>query len=352
MKKETLADKLAKKTFCSADFQKKWAVHMAAFGPILGPAFEEDCQSRIHLMAALNHISRRDIPGGLKKLEQLKDKCRTNADKAAWLFFMGLCFEFGGMQEQMLACYQSAGEFHHRFYMPYMKLAKFFQQGCLYQRAEENYRAAIGCFDGTGISDGDRRILGSAYTGLASCLTMMHRYEEAEAALDSSRQLWPEAPGRSAAEAVLYAALGQAERVRESLSILENHAPEVYPSVRELAERILGGTEPMFCPVEIDEEKLDAFWLWFESIRQELEERLDAEEFDGLLGPIEQQLNDLFPFADRELEAEILLEEGSFRLLLPDFHAVGLRRGYEQLLEKKPEEGLDRWTFEILRVIE
>ena len=78
MKKETLADKIAKKTFLSADFQKQWAIHMGAFGPILGPAFAEDYQSRIHLTAALNHISRRDVRSGLKKLQQLQEKCETN----------------------------------------------------------------------------------------------------------------------------------------------------------------------------------------------------------------------------------------------------------------------------------
>lgn len=348
MKKETLADKIAKKTFLSADFQKQWAIHMGAFGPILGPAFAEDYQSRIHLIAALNHISRRDVRSGLKKLQQLQEKCETNGDKAAWLFFVGLCYEFAGQQEQMLSFYQAAGEFHHRFYMPYLKLAKWFQQGCLYDRAEENYRLAIGCFEGTGPDDADRRILGSAYTGLATALTMMHRYGEAEEALFASRQLWPDAPGRSAAEAVLYAALGQQEKVNASLLILESHAPEVYPSVRDMAGRILDGTEALFCAVEIEEEKIAAFWRWFLENREELEARLDKEEFDGLLEPIEERLNDLLPCGERELEAEILLEEGKFRLQLPDYYAVGLARGYERLLEQKPEEGLDRWSFEIV----
>ena len=81
MKKETLADKIARKTFYSPDFQRQWAVHMGAFGPILGPAFQEDYQSRIHLMAALNHISRRDIPGSLKKLEALRDNAEKDSER-------------------------------------------------------------------------------------------------------------------------------------------------------------------------------------------------------------------------------------------------------------------------------
>lgn len=348
MKKETLADKIAKKTFFSEDVQKQWAVHMGAFGPILGPAFAEDYQSRIHLLAALNHISRRDVQSGLKKLQLLRENCETNADKAAWLFFAGLCFEFAGQQKQMLSCYQAAGDFHHRFYMPYLKLAKFWQQGCMYDRAEEQYRLAIGCYEGTGLDDTDRRTLGSVYTGLATCLTMMHRYEDAEDALFASRQLWPNAPGRSAAEAVLYAALGQQEKANAGLAVLEDHAPEVYPSVRDMVGRILDGTEALFCAVDIQEEKIAAFWSWFLENREELETRLDKEEFDGLLEPIEERLNDLLPFGERELEAEILLEKGNFRLQLPDYYAVGVARGYERLLAEKPQEGLERWHFEIV----
>ena len=74
MKKETIADKMARKAFFSEEVQRQWAVHMGAFGPILEPAFEEDFQSRIHLLAALNHLSRRDLRAGLKKLEQLREK--------------------------------------------------------------------------------------------------------------------------------------------------------------------------------------------------------------------------------------------------------------------------------------
>lgn len=348
MKKENLGDKMAKKAFFSADFQRQWAVHMAAFGPILGPAFPEDYPSRVHLMAALGRISRRDLRGGLEKLEQLRDKCETNADKAAWLFFTGLCYDLAGRQEQMLSYYREAGEYNHSFYMPYLKMAKVWQQSCLYDRAEENYRSAIGCFNGTGLSDEDKRILGAAYTGLATTLTMMHRYEEAQDALRISRQLWPDAAGRSAAEAVLYAALGREEQAEESLRILEGHAPQVYPQVRDLAHRILDGTEHLFCSVEMAKEDLAYFWEWFLENGEYLEAKLDREEFEGITELVDEQLNDLLPFAEQGLETDILLEEDGFCLLLPDYYAVALTEGYQQLLAAKPE-GLDRWDFRIVR---
>ena len=89
MKKETLAEKFARKSFESAGIQKSWQVHMQAFGPILEPAFRENFQARIHLTNALNHISTRDIRTGLKKLRLVEKFCETDADKAAWLFLHG-----------------------------------------------------------------------------------------------------------------------------------------------------------------------------------------------------------------------------------------------------------------------
>ena len=56
----TIADKLAEKTFHSATFQKSWNVHMQAFGPILQPAFENNYQAKVHLCAALSFMSNRN----------------------------------------------------------------------------------------------------------------------------------------------------------------------------------------------------------------------------------------------------------------------------------------------------
>ena len=353
MKKETIADKMAKKTFYSPEFQKTWAVHMQAFGPILEPAFTEDYQSRIHLMAALNHISRKHLQPGLDKLKSIQEKCQTNADKAAWLFFAGLCFEMAGMTEDMVICYSQAAEFHHRFYMPYMKVAKFYQQGCMYDKAEENFLAAIHCFDGKGPDMQEKRIISSAYTSLASCLTMMHRYPEAEEALALSRQLYPEAPGRSAAEAVLYAAQGKTADMEGSLAVLRQHAPEAYPDVQNLTEQILNGTSELFCFLKPEEASVEAFWDWFREEEEELLALLKDEEYDEVIDDFEEQLAQVFPYVKEELRVNILVyREGGFGLRLPDYYAVSLTEGYRILLQACPEELKETWKFEVTHYTE
>lgn len=348
MNYETLADKMAKKTFLSDQFQKSWQVHIQAFGPILIPAFEKDYQARIHLTAALNMISRKKVQEGYDKLKQMKDHCQTNADKAAWMFCMGVCFEMAGMTEDMVACYTKAEEFGHRFYLPYMKLAKFYQQGCMYDRAEEKFLAAIRCFDGKGPNEEERRILSSAYTSLASCLTMMHRYVEAEAALETSRQLYPGAPGRSAASAVLYAVLGRQKLMADSLSVLRQHAPEVYPEVQAMTQRIREGIDELFCPLEPEKGNVAAFWTWFLTEEANLLSQIEKEEYDPVIDAFEEQLAKVFPYVKEELRINILLyKDGNFGLLLPDYFAMSLIHGYQILLGDCPDALKEKWKFEV-----
>lgn len=348
MKKPTLADRIAEKAFKSADVQKSWAVHMQAFGPILDHAFENDHQSRIHLTAALNHLSKRQLSQGLAKLAKLRDACANNADRAALLFFMGMYCELTGDREKMLALYTTVNELGHRFYLPYLKVAKFYLDGHLYTRAEENYRAGIDCFTATGLDDRDKLILGSAYTNLASCLLMTHRYEEAEAALTTSRSLCPNAPGRAAIEAALHAIRGDAAQVEESLEELKSHAPAAWAGVKESTDKILRREDPLFFPMPLEAEALAAFWTWFAGFEPELRACLERQEYQAALTPVARRLLAQFPFLEEPPLLDVGQNDNGYVLILKDLYAVGVRDLWEKLLEATPEEIGARWQFDIV----
>lgn len=133
---------------------------------------------RIPLIAALNHISTRQIKQALEILRSIQPHCIYDEDKAAWTFFVGLCFEMAGKQEQMLRWYEDAGKFGHRFYLPYLKIAKAAHNAAQFQKALQYYAAAISCLQEMREDERDELILGSAYTNLTSCLTMLYRYGE------------------------------------------------------------------------------------------------------------------------------------------------------------------------------
>ena len=347
MAKESLADKMARKAFFRNDFQKSWQTHMAAFGPILKPAFEGNYQAKIHLAAALNHISTKNLAQALPKLQAMEKFCETEADKAALLFCTGVYAEAAGSVEQMLAYYNAANQCGHRFYLPYLKVGQFYLNGRMYQEAEEQIRKAIGCFDAEGLGKQEKLILGSAYTNLASCLTMTHRYDEAEAALENSRALYPDAPGRAAPEAALHAIRGNAEQVAACIEILKAENEAVANAVRESTDKILAGTDPVFFTVPVDGEKMAAFWNWYASYETELKEKLDAEQYDEGLTPIAKELLATFPFLEEIPNVGLGKNAAGYVLELKDYYAVGIVDAYEKLLAICPAEIKEKWQFVI-----
>lgn len=349
MAKESFAEKMARKTFFSAPFQKSWGVHMQAFGPILKPAFAEDYQSRVHLAAALNAISNRNLAVGLAKLKSLESACVTDADRTAFYFFMGVLCEMAGNQEQMLACYSQANSFGHKFYMPYLKVGQLYLSCNICDQAEENFRAAIKCFDGDGPNAQGKLILGSAYANLATCLTMMHRYDEAEAALATSRQLYPDAPGRAAPEATLCAIRGDVAGVEQCLAALKAHTPDAYDSLKQSTDRILAGTDPFFFAVPVDEEKIAAFWQWFASYEAELTEKLSRQEYDTAMAPVAEHLLETFPFLEQPPYTGLGQNKaGNYVIELKDMYATGIIHAYEKLLAACPAEISSQWQFVVI----
>jgi len=225
--------------------RQSWETHRQAFGPILEPSFADNPQLRILLINALNHISRRDIKRGMELLKEIRPHCACNEDMAAWTFFVGLCFDMMGARDQMLQWYEKAGKIGHRFYLPYLKLAKAAHAAAQFQAAKDYYRTAIDCLLEMPEDDREDTILGSAYTNLTSCLTMLHQYTEAEYAWAQAQQ-YPLQPGADATAAILYAAMGNREKTAEHIKKLSEKHPDWCPQTENMTRQILEGTHPAF----------------------------------------------------------------------------------------------------------
>ena len=245
MKKRTIADKMAEKSFSSPEIKKSWAVHMQAFGPILEPAFVENQPVRLLMIRALNHISRRNIKEGMALLKEIHPHCIYDEDRAAWAFFVGLCFEMSGAKEQMLQWYEKAEQFGHRFYLPYLKQAKAAHSAADFEKAKSYYDTAIRCL--LEMEETDETVLGSAYTNLCSCLTMLHQYSAAEQAWKAA-QRYPLQPGADATAAILYAAMGDGEKCKLYLQQLKEKFPIWVPQTATMTRQILEGSHPAFPP--------------------------------------------------------------------------------------------------------
>lgn len=322
MKEKTAADKLAEKTFHSKKIQESWQGHMDAFGPILEPAFREDYQSRIHLCAALNLISNRKIRQGLEKLSMLEEKCLCDADWAAYYFFHAVAAELSsGQPEKIVEYYTKAGEYHHKFYLPYFKLARYAHFAADFDAGEKWYWKTISCLENRNMTQKEAHALASSYSNLCSCLTMMHRYEEALTALERSKQAFDRLPTRYASEAMLYAAMGEPEKVEQVTALIKKQAPGYLEPTEDMTNQILSGTHAHFTELPIEEEKIKNFWTWFRA-EEVTEEALNRE------------LLNVFPFMQRHLRPRI--ENNT--IFLRDFYVKALSHGYQILLSARPED--------------
>lgn len=311
---------------------RSWEIHRQAFGPILEPAFPGDVQTRLVLVAALNHLSRRQVREGLELLKPLGDQCRTDADRAAWTFFVGLAFEMAGAREQMLKWYLDAGKYGHRFYLPYMKLAKAAHEAARFEDAGKWYAVAYECLKAQ--EDTDPQLLAAAATNLVSCLTMLHRFADAEAVWQEA-QRYPLRPGASATAAMLYAAMGDRERTAGCIEALRKELPQWLSQTMGATDLILRGAHPHFSPVPLEEEALHRFWERFRELQELPGEQLPQE--------LARELRIAFPF----LERDILPEIGGKRILFHDNYAIGLNHGLTQLVRLCPGDIRQRWAFSI-----
>lgn len=347
MKKLSPAEKKAEKTFFGADMQKSWATHMKNYGPILKPAFPENYQAKVLLCGALTHITSKNQPQALLKLNSLQKHLETDADKAAFFFAMGLFCEYAGKFDEMAGLYTQANDLKHNFSLPYLKVGKYELDRRNYGKAGDCYRNAIRCLSAA-TDDKEKQLLATAHTNLASCLIMMHRTAEAEAALDASRKAAPMVPGRSAPEAILHALKGETAALLSSLNTLKTMAPFAYDSIKKSSDKILAGTEPQFFVLPVDPEKIAVFWNWFSKEESDLKQKLDKEDYDIVMKSISTKLLGTFHFLEEPPYVAIGKNENGYVIQLKDLYAVGIAHAYKALLDACPEAVKNNWLFDVV----
>ena len=348
MKKPSLIDKKLQKTLNSPQFQQNWNAHMKSFGPILKDAFTDNPQAQIWLCDALTHITKKNQPQALLKLNSLQKHLATDTDKAAFFFAMGLFCEYAGKYDEMAALYNQANDLGHSFYLPYMKAAKYALDTRDYGLAEKNYRAAIRCFPGMGLADKDKQMLATAHTNLASCLIMMHRFEEADTALETSRKLNPLFPGRAAPEAILHALRKEPAALSDSLNTLKTLVPFAYDSIKKSTDNILSGTEAQFYAVPVDNGNIFGFWAWFCEAEATLQEQLMKQDYETVMTAVGSHLLEAFPFLEQRPYVALGKNDAGYVIQLKDMYATGVIAAYEKLVAACPENIKSHWLFHIV----
>ena len=322
-----------------------WETHRQAFGPILEPAFQDNPRVRIPLTAALNCISRKDVQKGLEILRSIQSQCACDADYAAFAFCVGLAFEMAGNTEKMMRWYLRAGEYGHRFYLPYIKVARVAYEQLSFDLAVRQYAKAIECLSDMREEEKEQSIITSAYVNLCSVLTMMHRYDEAEQAWVTATQY--NVPIASLANAAfLYAAKEDREQTEYFLKILKKKLPSVYEQTKEKTDAILEKRAGHFYVIPFEKEKITGFWTWFSKNQVALTEKLLSEEAVAL-DAIAKQLQVVCPLFTVKPKVYARKSENGYLIVFDDLYARTLTAGLAELIASRPKNISPYFSFAV-----
>lgn len=351
MKKPSfLAEVIAKKAFNVPKFQQSWQVHVQAFGPILEPAYADCYTAKVHLTNILNKISVGDVNDARSVMDTLIKSCGcdTNEEKALMAFLQGLCCEVAGDKMRMFAMYTQAGYFKHRFYLPHLKCAKFAHEASQLDIALAEYGKALPLVRELPEGPARTKLLGGALTNTASCLTYMHRYQDAEALLKEAHQCGPVARIETV-EAVLFAATDREEEMEARLTALADANDPDYDHILDLVTKVINGQDPHFTPLPVNEEAIAAFWQWFAedeahllTLYNERDEEL-PEEFVSLVC---EHLEPCFPFEHPPVELGFTEDDDLPELVFfTNSFNRSVNAGYGAIIEACPADIASRWTF-------
>ena len=321
-------------------FQPRWQNYCRRFGPIMEPAFKNDMPSRLKLLDALDFISARQLNKAVDCLQEIREQAVTDADTAAWSFFIGFCFELAGQREHMMHCYKASTSFEHSFYLPYLKMAVAEHSEADFSSAKDDYVMAMSCLGQMPAETMDSQALLRAWTGTVSCLTMMHRYSEAE---EMMKQGDENHPRMAPAAAVLYAALGNRQKTQEFLEKIQELDAEQAKITGDLTAEILNGSHPHFHPQQIETKLLEEFWLRFSAEAENLK-TLEEKELSESLS---EKLSKIYPFMGRPVQLRVESSEKKTAIYLKDCYAIGLQQGFGRLLNMRPDGLGEEWSFAI-----
>lgn len=341
--KNKMMEKMAKKAFESAAFQKSWKVHAKAFSPLLDTAFEHSYIARVHLTDALNHMSRKELTPALEKLKGLQEACQTDADHAAWFFFVGYCCEMIGRHYDMCTFYRRANAYNHGYYLPYLKVAKAAYDDKMYQIAAGQYAIAAELLEKRKEKE-CALALAAAYMGCAACHIMMHNMQEADSFLQRSKETMPDLPGRPAVAAVFHAVWQETEKANEMLEKAQQEG-KISPETESMVADILKGTHPHFYAQPVDEKRFPLFWKWMKEQRETIVRMMQDDREEEVFRMMSPQILSMFPVGMEEADFGVSVDEHGLNVFFCHGFSRTQEKGYEALLEACPEELMNTCNF-------
>lgn len=246
--------------------QRQWRSCLGTYLPILENAFPDNDAARLLVMKALRLIDENNIEGAQRTIESLRTTFAQNetpAHTALWHILHALHQYKSGHLRRMGGNLRAASKYGHRFHLAYALYGDYlYHERHFYDEAEEQFLKAIDCiYAYPPLTESMQKVIGNAYTGAADARTMMHRYEDAKAALRMAEQMHAESEYLLYSQTLLNAALHLPTEARRCLSHLRELNDESAAQLLPVIERILADEHPHFTQQSIgSSEVIAAFW--------------------------------------------------------------------------------------------
>ena len=249
--------------------QRRWRSCLGTYLPILENAFPDNDAARLMVMKVLRLIDENNIEGAQRIIEALRltfARNETPVHIALWHILHALHQYRSGHLQRMGGNLRVAGKYGHRFHLAYSLYGDYlYHERHFYDEAEEQFLKAIdSIYAYPPLTEQMQTVMGNAYTGAADARTMMHRYDEARAALHMAEQMHAEPEFLLYSKALLSAALHLPSETMQHLADLQKLNQETADQLRPTVERILGNEHPHFCQLPIGSpEVITSYWQNF-----------------------------------------------------------------------------------------
>lgn len=330
--------------------QARLETQIQHFMPILDPAFHENRYAQLLTLFCLDSTDRNKLRTAQKLLNRLEPICfaGSEAEKALWCVVAGYYLESAGMHDSSIAAYNEADTYGHSFHLPYMLIAEHHVLNThLYDLAMENYDKAINCiYRYPPLDDGKRYVIAQAQAGTALALTMMHRPEDAVAALAKS-ELANDSEEYLHSSAFLHAVQGDSERAEKTLTAFRALNPNLCEHVANHIRMILDGTHIHFYVRPVPPGLPDDFWRWFREKEAAFQPLLDKGDTDSCGNILAEYINTLVPDEEDQMYASVELKDGKPEMILTACYSRSYAAMINAIISACPSDIRDRWLLTI-----
>lgn len=289
------------------------------FVPILESAFQEDRYAQLLTLFCLDNAERGKLPAAKKLLTKLEPIAfaGSDAEKALWFVAAGYYLEHCDRRDAAVSAYEDAAAFDHYYAPPYFVMAEFHLMNTrFYDLALENYDRAINCvYHYPPLTEDKLSLIAMGQAGMAICLAMMHRTEEAASALKKAASA-SDTEEYFHATALLCALDGDADGAQKALDAFHELNPELADHIAWHIRMILDQTHIHFFPRPATPGLPEDFWAWFREKEAEFQPLLDKGDADACGSLLAEHINTIVPDEEDMMTATISLRDGQPTIIL------------------------------------